>query len=115
MITGRPAARLPRLVIAVWALLIASVAAWPFAADGIGLITTAIASLPMLLPLPGLIQGRRRTLQWAPLTMAPGVALAVTEMIVNATARVAATLTLMLILAAFAIIVAALRAAPGVE
>jgi uncharacterized membrane protein len=98
-------------VIAVWALLIASVAAWPFVADGIALITAVIASLPMLLPLPGLIQWRRRTLQWAPLTMAPGLAFAVTEIIVNAPARVAATLTLALILAAFAVIVAALRAA----
>ena len=63
----------------------------------------------MLLPLPGLIQGRRRTLQWAPLTMAPGVALALTEMIVNAPARAPATLTLVLILATFAITIAALR------
>lgn len=104
-----------RLAIGIWVLLVASIAAWPFAAAGIGPATTAIALLPLFLPLPGLIHGRRRTLQWSPLTMAPALALALTEILVNAPARMAAILTLALILAAFAIIIAALRVNPRLQ
>jgi uncharacterized membrane protein len=109
---AEPAARLRRLAIIVWVLLTASVAAWPFAAAGIGPVTTAIAALPLLLPLPGMIRGRYRTLRWASLAMAPALALALTEILVNVPARGPATLTLALILAAFAIIIAALRTSP---
>lgn len=109
------AARVRRLAIGVWVLLVASIAAWPFAAAGIGLITTALALLPLFLPLAGLIHGRRRTLQWSPLTLAPALALTLTELLVNAPARMPATLTLALILAAFAIIIAALRISPRLQ
>ena len=105
-------ARLCRLALGAWLLLIASIVAWPLAEAGIGIITTAIALLPLLLPLPGLVRARRRTLKWSSLTLAPALALALTEILVNAPARVPATLTLALIFAAFAIIVAALRAIP---
>ena len=101
--------RLLRLALGAWLLMIASIVAWPFTAAGIGIITTAIALLPLLLPLPGLVRARRRTLQWSPLTLAPALALALTEILVNAPARIAVTSTLVLIFAAFAIIVAALR------
>jgi len=104
--------RVPRLAFGVWLLLLASIAAWPFAAAGISRVTTVIALLPLLPPLPGLLRGRRRTLQWTPLTLAPALALTLAEILVNAPARVPATLTLALILAAFAIIVAALRIIP---
>jgi uncharacterized membrane protein len=110
--TIKPAARVRRLAIGMWALLLASIVAWPFVAAGIGLTTTAFALLPLLLPLPGLIDGRRRTLQWSPLTLAPALALALTEILVNAPARMPAILTLALILAAFATIIAALRVSP---
>ena len=112
MISSKREARVRQLAFGAWVLLIASIAAWPFAAAGIGLTTTAIALLPLFLPLPGLIHGRRRTLQWSPLTLAPALALAPTEILVNAPARVPATLTLALIIVAFAIIVAALRIIP---
>ena len=105
-------ARLCRLALGAWLLLLASIVAWPFAEAGIGIFTAAIALLPLLLPLPGLVRARRRTLQWSPLTSAPALALALTEIIVNAPARIPATLTLVLIFAAFAIIVAATRAIP---
>ncbi len=104
-----PALLLRRLATAAWLLLIASIAKWPFGAAGIGPFTTAIALLPLLLPLPGLFMGRRRTLQWAPLTLAPALALALTEVLVNAPARKLVTLTLALILVAFAMLIAALR------
>ena len=98
-----------RLAIGVWLSLIASIAAWPFAAARIGTVTTAIALLPLLMPLPGLFLGRRRTWQWASLTLAPALALSLTEILVNLPARMPATLTLVLILAAFATLIAVLR------
>jgi uncharacterized membrane protein len=99
----------------MWMLLVASIAAWPFAAAGIGLTTTALALLPLFPPLPGLIDGRRRTLQWSPLTLAPALAFALTEILVNAPARMPAILTLALILVAFATIIAALRVSPRTD
>jgi uncharacterized membrane protein len=103
---------LGRLAAGFWILLVASIAAWPFATAGIGPASTAIALLPLLLPLPGLIRRRRRTLQWAPLTLAPALAVALTEILVNAPARVPATLSLALSFAAFAGVIAALRVSP---
>ena len=105
-------ARPYRLVACAWLALIASIVAWPFTETGIGPLTTAIALLPLLLPLAGLARAKRRTLQWTPLTLAPAIALTLTEILVNAPARLPATLTLALILAAFAVIVAALRRIP---
>ena len=107
--TAERAARLRRLATGTWLSLIASIAAWPFTAGRIGLVTTAIALLPLLMPLPGLFLGQRRTLQWSPLALAPALALALTEVLVNAPARMLVTLSLALILAAFATLIAALR------
>lgn len=107
--TARPALRVQRLAAGAWLALIASIASWPFATARIGMLTTAIALLPLLLPLPGLLMGWRRTLQWSPLTLAPALALSLTEVLVNAPARILGTLTIVLILAAFAMLIAALR------
>ena len=107
--TARRAVLRHWLAVGAWFSLIASIAAWPFFAARIGLITTAIALLPLLLPLPGMLRGKRRTLQWSPLTLAPALALSLTEVLVNAPARMLGTLTLVLILAAFAMLIAALR------
>ena len=106
------ALRMRRLAIGVWTLLLVSIVVWPFIGRGISPATTAVALLPLFLPLPGLVLGRRRTLQWSPLTLAPALALALTEILVNAPARTIAILTLALILAAFASNIAALRARP---
>jgi len=106
------AARTRRIVICLWMLLVVSIVVWPFTGGGIGLATTAIALLPLFLPLPGLVHGERRTLRWSPLTLAPALALALTEILVNAPARTPAILTLALILAAFAATIAALRVSP---
>jgi uncharacterized membrane protein len=101
-----------QVVIATWLALIVSVLCWPLGFSAIGWVTTAIAFLPLLLPLPGLARGTRRTHGWAPLTLAPVLALALTEVLVNPAQRLRIALTLALLLAAFAAILAALRAAP---
>ncbi len=90
---GKRARRARLATLWIWALLIVSVAAWPLAAAGVGRVVTAIALLPLVLPVPGLVRGSRRTLQWSPLTLAPALALALTELLVNAPARVPMTLT----------------------
>jgi uncharacterized membrane protein len=72
-------------------------------------VIAVIAGLPLLLPLPGLLRGRPRSLRVAPLAEAPALALAITEVLANPAARVAASITLALVLAAFAAIIAALR------
>ena len=100
-----------RVAAAVWLLLMLSVLCWPLGASAVGWATSAIAFLPLLLPLPGLARGTRRTQSWAPLTLAPVLALALTEVLVNAAARMRVALTLALVLAAFAALLAALRAA----
>ena len=101
-----------RFALAAWLLLAASIAWWTLADVGIGRITALVAGLPLLLPLPGLLRGSRRALRAAPMALAPVLALAITEVLVNPAARVSAAFSLALVLAAFAGIVAALRTAP---
>ena len=101
-----------RIALFAWLLLAASVAAWAFAGAGISRLSTAIAFLPLLLPLPGLARGSRNALRGAPMALAPALAVALTEVLVNPPARPLAAVTLGLIIAAFAAIVASLRAAP---
>lgn len=101
-----------RIVLLAWLLLAASVAAWLFADAGIGRLSSAIAFLPLLLPLPGLARRSRNALRAAPMALAPALVIAITEVLVNPPARPLAAVTLGLILAAFAAIVASLRAAP---
>lgn len=101
-----------RLATAAWLALLLSVLCWPLGPSAVGWPATAIAFMPLLLPLPGLVRATRRTQSWAPLALAPALAMALTEVLVNPAVRLRATLTLALILAAFAAILAALRRAP---
>ena len=101
-----------RFAVAAWILLAACVAAWPFAGLGIGRVTTAIAFLPLLLPLPGIVRRSTRALRAAPMALAPALALAITETLVNPTARGLTGASLALVLLAFAAVVARLRATP---
>ncbi|MGH8130263.1 MAG: DUF2069 domain-containing protein [Steroidobacteraceae bacterium] len=101
-----------RTAIACWFLLVASVACWPIGGSAIGWPTTAFAFLPLMLPIAGLLRGLRRTYGWAPLALAPVLALALTEVLIDDTARARAGLSLALIFLAFASVIAALRTAP---
>jgi uncharacterized membrane protein len=95
-----------------WIALLASVAVWPLVPPATGPELTLIAGLPLLLPLPGILRGARTTLRWAPLTLAPALAIALMEIVASRGARFAAAWTLALILAAFAAVIAAQRAPP---
>jgi uncharacterized membrane protein len=101
-----------RVALASWLALVASVALWAHPAADMGVAAALIAGLPLLLPLPGLARGARRALGAAPLALAPALAIAITECLVNPAARFAAGVTLALALAAFAAILAALRSQP---
>jgi len=96
-----------RLAIAAWVLLGACVATWPGA--GIGRFTTAFAFVPLLLPLHGIVRGSVKWLRAAPMALAPALALAITEILVNPPARFVAGASIALAFLAFAAIVAALR------
>ena len=78
-----------RLAIAAWILLGASVATLA-AGAGIGLLTAAFAFVPLLLPLPGIVRGSVKWLRAAPMALAPALALAITEILVNPPARLVA-------------------------
>lgn len=101
-----------RAAVVAWLAIAASVACWPIGASGIGWPTTVLAFLPLLLPLAGIARGSRRAYRVAPMTLAPALALAVTEFLVNEPARLRTGASLALILVAFASLVAALRTAP---
>jgi uncharacterized membrane protein len=104
------ARRVQRLAIGAWILLTASVACWPLTrTSGIGVVTSVIALVPLLLPIAGILRGSQRAWRIAALTLAPVLALAVTEFLVNAPSRPWAGTTLALIVLAFAGLVAALK------
>ncbi len=73
---------------------------------------TAGMLLPLLLPLPGLWRGNRRTCAWATLCVAPYFIYGVTEVIANPAVRVTAALVLFSGLAWFASLVYCLRVSP---
>jgi len=67
---------------------------------------------PLLAPWRGLWAGRRRAYRWAPLTLAPSLTYALTELVANPLARGLAGFTALLAILCLAAIVAALRAMP---
>lgn len=108
--SGGRAQALGRATLAAWLALAISVACWPPGDSGIGWLTVALAVLPLLPAIPGIARGTRRTLAWAPLTLAPVLALSLTEILVNAAARSRATASLALAFIAFAALIATQRA-----
>ena len=102
-----------RVALAVWVMLIFSIGAWTRFETAPGPVSMLVSVLPLFAPLPGLVRGSRRALRWAPLTLAPALAIALTEFLVNPVARDAAGITLALIPAAFAALIAALRTTPA--
>ena len=78
--------------------------AWPAS-----LARLAILLLPLLLPLRGLLRGRRRTFAWATLCVTPYFIYGLTEVIANPAVRSAAGATLFASLAWFVALVNYLR------
>ena len=73
------------LTIWFWIALVLSLPAWMMA--GYPWPICALAALPLLAPLNGLLRGRRHTYAWATLFAIPYLAFALTELLVNPAAR----------------------------
>lgn len=99
------------LSIALWAALALSLLAWSLV--GYSRMLCALAVLPMLAPLRGLIRGRRYTYAWATLFSVPYLAFSITELLANPQARWAAACSLILVFGWFCAAVLYLRASRG--
>jgi uncharacterized membrane protein len=73
------------------------------------LLLTAALLLPLALPLPGILHGRRRTYAWATLCVTPYFIYGTTEAVANPAGRTAAGAILATSLALFVALVAFLR------
>lgn len=107
-------ARARGVTLLFWLLLATLLGGWHVAtstAPG-ALALCLVTVVPLLLPLRGLWAAQRRSYRWAPLTLAPGMAWSLTELVANPEVRGAAALAALLAFLALAAVVAALRAMP---
>lgn len=100
-----------RLAIGLWAAVTLSLLAWILA--GYPWPVCVLAVLPLLAPLEGLIKGRRHTYAWATLFAVPYLTFALTELLVNPSARWVASISLFLVFGWFCSMVLFLRASPA--
>src|SRR4030081_1215233 len=96
------------LTIWFWIALVLSLPAWMMA--GYPWPICALAVLPLLAPLNGLLRGRRHTYAWATLFAIPYLAFALTELLVNPAARWVAAASLLLVFGWFCTMILFLRA-----
>jgi uncharacterized membrane protein len=96
------------LTIWFWAALVLSLPAWIVA--GYPWPICALAALPLLAPLSGLVRGRRHTYAWATLFAIPYLAFAMTELLANPAARWVAAASLLLVFGWFCTMILFLRA-----
>jgi uncharacterized membrane protein len=95
------------LTIWLWVAVSMSLLAWTLV--GYPWLLCAIAVLPLLAPLNGLVRGRRYTYAWATLFAIPYLAFAMTELLVNPQARWVAGVSLLLVFAWFCTMILFLR------
>jgi uncharacterized membrane protein len=100
------------LALAAWLLLAASIVAWPLRRSGVGWGVTAIALVPLFLPLAGMLRGSPRAWRAASLALAPALAVGLMEYLANPAARIRTGVSLGLVCVAFASLLAAIRTAP---
>jgi uncharacterized membrane protein len=105
-VTVRSAAR--ALTIWLWLAIAASLLAWTTV--GYPWLFCALAVLPLMAPLNGLMRGRRYTYSWATLFAVPYLVFALTELLVNPQARWVAAMSLLLVFAWFCTMILFLRA-----
>ena len=84
-----------------WSVLFACQLALAWPALGIDLYWVALASLPLLIPLPGLLRNRLYTYRWVGFLMLIYFCVGVSEAMVNPALRVYGTLTTLSSLALF--------------
>jgi uncharacterized membrane protein len=108
-VSGASTAR--RVTLALWVAVCLSLLAWVNA--GYSWPLCVIAVLLLLVPLRGLIEGRRHTYAWATLFAIPYLVFALTELLVNPAARWVAGASLLLVFGWFCTMVLFLRASRG--
>ena len=99
------------LTIGFWVALVLSLLAWTTA--GYPWLLCALAALPLLAPLSGLMRGRRHTYAWATLFAVPYLAFALTELLANPAARWVAAMSLLLVFGWFCTMILFLRTSPA--
>jgi uncharacterized membrane protein len=95
------------LTIWLWIAVALSLLAWMSA--GYPWPMCALAVLPLLAPLNGLLRGRRYTYAWATLFAIPYLVFALTELLVNPAARWVAAMSLLLVFGWFCTMILFLR------
>jgi uncharacterized membrane protein len=103
------------IALAAWLLLAASIAAWPLGRSGIGWWLTAIALVPLALPLAGMLRGSPHAWRAASMALAPALVVTVMECLANPAARLRTGVSLALVFIAFAGLIGAIRTAKGSE
>jgi uncharacterized membrane protein len=96
------------LTIWLWIAVVLSLLGWILA--GYPWPICILAALPLLVPLNGLLRGRRHTYAWATMFAIPYLAFALTELLVNPAARWVAAMSLLLVFAWFCTMILFLRA-----
>ncbi len=97
--------------ILLWIAVAASLLGWILV--GYPWPVCALAVLPLLAPLHGLVRGSRQTYAWATLFAVAYIAFALTELLVNPAARWMAGLSLILVFAWFCAMIMFLRVSPA--
>ena len=96
---------------AATALLLAPVVHWALIAPTTArFVAGAVLALPLVVGLPFLYSGRRRSYAWMTLALAPSLVLGLTEVVANPAMRSWAALLLFGVLVVFALLIAYLRA-----
>jgi uncharacterized membrane protein len=94
--------------VVMWAAVASSLLVW--IAAGYPWLLCVLAVVPLLVPLHGLMRGRRRTYAWATLFAVPYLVFALTELLANPAARWVAGLSLLLVFGWFCTMILFLRA-----
>lgn len=110
------ATRLRYLVVSNIALLILALIVWR-ARDGLSaleMVLIAVLTLPLLIAIPKLLAGNRRTYAWMTLAITPFIVIGITEAVADPATRIWAGLCLMMGFLVFVLLIAYLRASrPG--
>ena len=96
------------LTVGLWLAVVLSLLGWMLA--GYPWSTCILATLPLLAPVNGLLNGRRHTYAWATMFAIPYLVFALTELLVNPAARWVAAISLLLVFAWFCTMILFLRA-----
>ena len=109
------AGRIRTLVVIVLMAMIVLVSAWLFSqkSSATVFVVIVLATLPLWLPLYGLVRGQRRTYAWATLCVIPYFVLGATEAVANPSMRAWSGACLALALLAFVLLIGYLRVTRG--